>query len=140
MSNRIERVPQHFGVGWRSAATLEFANPPELFLGCIRHQQIGKNFSKRSGVPTPAEFNHFRHRTRLLLHALIDAFRGSAKQVAVIQNKAADPLGVARGEGDGDDASLTQSNEREAPKACSVHNGFEIANPRVQGKIVDAAI
>ena len=74
------------------------------------------------------------------MHALIDAFGISAKQVTVIQDQAADALRVASRESSGDDASLTQPYKREAPKACRIHYGFEIANPRVQGKIVDTAI
>ncbi|MGB8041372.1 MAG: hypothetical protein WCF66_00290 [Pseudolabrys sp.] len=47
---------------------------------------------------------------------------------------------MASRESNGNDASLTQPYKREAPKTCRIHYGFEIADPRFQGKIIDTAI
>src|SRR5712691_214164 len=49
----IERVPQLPGVCCRSAAPLKFADPAKLLLGCIRNEQVGKDFSKCPGVAAP---------------------------------------------------------------------------------------
>ena len=76
----------------------------------------------------------------LFLDALIDAFGISARQVAVIQDQAADALWVASRESNSNDASLTQPYKRESPKTCRLYYGFEIADPCFQGKIIDTAI
>src|SRR3974377_202842 len=52
---RIERIPQLFGICRGSATSLQFADPPELLFGCIRHQQVRKNFAKCSSfLPQPS--------------------------------------------------------------------------------------
>src|SRR3974377_1595991 len=90
----IESIPKPFGRFCRGAPSLEFANPPELLFGCIGHQQVRKNLAKCSGFLAPAQFNHLRQCMRLLLHALIGAFRISARQVTVISDQPTDALWV----------------------------------------------
>src|SRR5262245_12062419 len=124
----------------RRAAPLQLADPLELMSGGFRHQKIREYFPKSPDLPAPADFDHLRERLRLPGQLLTGVIHEGAVWVAVVEHQATDTLRMACRVGDGDHATLAQTDQREAAKLERIDNRLKVRHHGIEGKIGHVAI